>query len=250
MHDVIVVGGGFAGVTAAREVALAGRRALLLEAKDRLGGRTWTRRLARAGGRVRRRLGALAPAAHVVRADPRRDRRRAVRSRGVHALVGRRRAPERHRGGARRDRRARLEPVRRGLRAGAPEPVPAARRRPGDGGVRPALDPRADRRARPGRGGARGPDRGVRVARARVRARGGGVRRRPLAPALRRQSRAHAVHGRPGHHPGRYAHPARRDRRRRASSRRDWRRRSRRSRRRRTASRSRPRRARRCRRAP
>ena len=42
MHDVIVVGGGFAGVTAAREVALAGRSALLLEAKDRLGGRTWT----------------------------------------------------------------------------------------------------------------------------------------------------------------------------------------------------------------
>ncbi len=42
MHDVIVIGGGFAGVTAAREVALAGRSALLLEAKDRLGGRTWT----------------------------------------------------------------------------------------------------------------------------------------------------------------------------------------------------------------
>jgi monoamine oxidase len=40
--DVIVVGGGFAGVTAAREVALAGRSALLLEAKARLGGRTWT----------------------------------------------------------------------------------------------------------------------------------------------------------------------------------------------------------------
>ena len=42
MHDVIVIGGGFAGVTAAREVALAGRSALLLEARDRLGGRTWT----------------------------------------------------------------------------------------------------------------------------------------------------------------------------------------------------------------
>jgi len=42
MHDVIVVGGGFAGVTAAREVALLGRRPLVLEAKDRLGGRTWT----------------------------------------------------------------------------------------------------------------------------------------------------------------------------------------------------------------
>jgi monoamine oxidase len=42
-HDVIVVGGGFAGVTAARECALRGRRSvLLLEARDRLGGRTWS----------------------------------------------------------------------------------------------------------------------------------------------------------------------------------------------------------------
>jgi monoamine oxidase len=41
MHDVIVVGGGFAGVTAAREAALRGRKVLLLEARDRLGGRTW-----------------------------------------------------------------------------------------------------------------------------------------------------------------------------------------------------------------
>src|SRR4051794_10062201 len=40
-YDVIVVGGGFAGVTAARESALRGRRTLLLEARDRLGGRTW-----------------------------------------------------------------------------------------------------------------------------------------------------------------------------------------------------------------
>jgi pseudooxynicotine oxidase len=42
MHDVIVIGGGFAGVTAARETTLAGVRTLLLEARDRLGGRTWT----------------------------------------------------------------------------------------------------------------------------------------------------------------------------------------------------------------
>ncbi len=41
-YDVIVVGGGFAGVTAAREAALRGRRVLLLEARDRLGGRTWS----------------------------------------------------------------------------------------------------------------------------------------------------------------------------------------------------------------
>ncbi len=42
VHDVIVVGGGFAGVTAAREAARDGRSVLLLEARDRLGGRTWT----------------------------------------------------------------------------------------------------------------------------------------------------------------------------------------------------------------
>ena len=42
MTDVIVVGGGFAGVTAAREASLRGRDVLLLEARDRLGGRTWS----------------------------------------------------------------------------------------------------------------------------------------------------------------------------------------------------------------
>jgi pseudooxynicotine oxidase len=42
MHDVIVIGGGFAGVTAAREAAQRGCSVLLLEARDRLGGRTWT----------------------------------------------------------------------------------------------------------------------------------------------------------------------------------------------------------------
>jgi monoamine oxidase len=42
MRDVIVVGGGFAGVTAAREAALRGLDVLLLEARDRLGGRTWS----------------------------------------------------------------------------------------------------------------------------------------------------------------------------------------------------------------
>jgi monoamine oxidase len=40
-YDVVVVGGGFAGVTAAREASLRGRSVLLLEARDRLGGRTW-----------------------------------------------------------------------------------------------------------------------------------------------------------------------------------------------------------------
>ena len=42
MHDVVVIGGGFAGVTTARETALHGADTLLLEARDRLGGRTWT----------------------------------------------------------------------------------------------------------------------------------------------------------------------------------------------------------------
>jgi (S)-6-hydroxynicotine oxidase len=41
--DVIVVGGGFAGVRAARDLSDAGRSVCVLEARDRLGGRTWTR---------------------------------------------------------------------------------------------------------------------------------------------------------------------------------------------------------------
>ena len=41
--DVVIVGGGFAGVTTARELRQRGVRTTLLEARDRLGGRTWTR---------------------------------------------------------------------------------------------------------------------------------------------------------------------------------------------------------------
>lgn len=41
-YDVIVLGGGFAGVTAARDSMKNGYRTLLLEARDRLGGRTFT----------------------------------------------------------------------------------------------------------------------------------------------------------------------------------------------------------------
>ncbi|HVD11118.1 MAG TPA: NAD(P)/FAD-dependent oxidoreductase [Gaiellaceae bacterium] len=44
--DVAIVGGGFAGVTAARDLAAAGRSVVVLEARDRLGGRTWYRRFA------------------------------------------------------------------------------------------------------------------------------------------------------------------------------------------------------------
>src|SRR6516164_4498968 len=42
-YDAIVIGGGFAGLTAARDLAEHSHSALLLEARDRLGGRTWTR---------------------------------------------------------------------------------------------------------------------------------------------------------------------------------------------------------------
>ena len=41
-YDVIVVGAGFAGATVARECATRGLRTLVLEARDRVGGRTWT----------------------------------------------------------------------------------------------------------------------------------------------------------------------------------------------------------------
>jgi pseudooxynicotine oxidase len=40
--DAIIVGGGFAGVTAARDLSRAGLKTLLIEARPRLGGRTQT----------------------------------------------------------------------------------------------------------------------------------------------------------------------------------------------------------------
>ncbi|CAF1188517.1 unnamed protein product [Adineta steineri] len=41
-YDVIIIGAGFAGLIAARELGLRGRKVLLIEAKDRIGGRTFT----------------------------------------------------------------------------------------------------------------------------------------------------------------------------------------------------------------
>lgn len=41
-YDVIVIGGGFAGLTAARDCSLRGMKTLLLEARARIGGRTFT----------------------------------------------------------------------------------------------------------------------------------------------------------------------------------------------------------------
>ena len=147
MHDVIVIGGGFAGVTAAREVALAGRSALLLEAKDRLGGRTWTadwngQEIEYGGGWVhwhqphtwseitRGGIG-------VNLSDP-----EAATSWWVAASA----TPARPRSATPSPSAAGTASwpgARRRLR-----PVRAARRRRRDAAVRPAVDPRAHRRAR------------------------------------------------------------------------------------------------------
>lgn len=42
MYDVIIIGGGISGLIARRELSQRGMKVLLLEAKDRLGGRAWT----------------------------------------------------------------------------------------------------------------------------------------------------------------------------------------------------------------
>ena len=47
--DVLVLGAGFAGVAAARDLVGSGRRVIVLEARDRLGGRTWFKEIPGAG---------------------------------------------------------------------------------------------------------------------------------------------------------------------------------------------------------
>jgi len=42
VYDVIVIGAGYTGLTAARDLTTMGHRVLLLEARDRIGGRTWS----------------------------------------------------------------------------------------------------------------------------------------------------------------------------------------------------------------
>ena len=52
MRDAVIAGAGFAGLRAARDLADAGRSVLVLEARERPGGRTWTRAFAGSGPAV------------------------------------------------------------------------------------------------------------------------------------------------------------------------------------------------------
>src|SRR5580693_7532467 len=45
IYDVVVIGAGMAGLTAARALAEAKLKVLVVEAQDRIGGRIWTRRV-------------------------------------------------------------------------------------------------------------------------------------------------------------------------------------------------------------
>lgn len=53
--DVVVIGAGFAGLTAARNIAAGGRSVIVLEARDRVGGRVWNHPLP--GGHISERGG-------------------------------------------------------------------------------------------------------------------------------------------------------------------------------------------------
>jgi monoamine oxidase len=66
--DVIVAGGGFAGLRAASELAASGAGVVLLEARERLGGRTWTVTLPETDERVELGGGFFMPEQHRVAA--------------------------------------------------------------------------------------------------------------------------------------------------------------------------------------
>ena len=50
--DVVVIGAGFAGLVAARNLKERGFKVMILEARDRVGGRTWSRPFPEAGRSV------------------------------------------------------------------------------------------------------------------------------------------------------------------------------------------------------
>ena len=102
--DVVIVGGGFAGVTAARELTMRGRSAVLLETRDRLGGRTYTADHDGHADGARWHVGAPRAAERVGRDQPLRDRNRGLPGAGRAAAGGRVRRPGR--GPVRRRRRA------------------------------------------------------------------------------------------------------------------------------------------------
>src|SRR3954454_914463 len=59
--DVCVVGAGYAGLTAARRLVQGGRSVVVLEARDRVGGRVWTEHLPGNNAPIDRGGGWLAP---------------------------------------------------------------------------------------------------------------------------------------------------------------------------------------------
>lgn len=65
-YDVAVVGAGYAGITAARELAAKGWRVVVLEARPRIGGRTFTSKFLGRQIELGRVIGPLGPAARLL----------------------------------------------------------------------------------------------------------------------------------------------------------------------------------------